>query len=84
MQALRDLIDEARTVIITCALPQGRARRATQLLTSAVALAEDLIAVPPAAMGRQHRSKTTRRGSQNFRDIAAKRKNPSGGPKKEV
>jgi len=36
MQALRNLIDEAHTVISTIDLPQGRAKRAAKLLESAL------------------------------------------------
>jgi hypothetical protein len=87
MQALRNLIDEAHTVISTIDLPQGRAKRAAQLLASALALADDLIAVPPAAvtLGQRGGLKTAERGSAYFKRIAAMRKTKAGGrpPKKD-
>jgi hypothetical protein len=86
LQALRNLIDEAHEVLTTIDLPQGRAKRAAQLLTSALALTDDLIAVPPAAvtLGQRGGMKTALRGSDYFRKIAAKRKTYGGGrPKKD-
>jgi hypothetical protein len=85
LQALRNLIDEAHEVLTTIDLPQGRAKRAAQLLSSALALTDDLIAVPPAAvtLGQLGGRKTALRGSEYFRKIAAKRKTRGGGrPKK--
>lgn len=81
LQALRNLIDEAHTVLTTIDLPQGRAKRAAQLLTSALLLTDDLIAVPPAAvtLGQRGGMKTAERGSDYFRKIAAKRKTHGGG-----
>jgi hypothetical protein len=86
MQALRNLIDEAHTVISTLDLPQGRAKRAAKLLESALALTDDLIAAPPAAvtLGQRGGLKTAQRGSDYFRKIAAKRKTKAGGrPRKQ-
>ena len=85
LAALRNLIDEAHTVLTTIELPQGRAKRAVQLLTSALALTDDLIANPTTAMtlGQRGGMKTALRGSDYFRKIAAKRKTHGGGrPKK--
>ena len=81
MQALRNLIDEANTVISTIDLPQGRAKRAAQLLSSALALTDYLIATPPAAvaLGQRGGLKTAERGSEYFRKIAARRKTHAGG-----
>jgi hypothetical protein len=80
MHALRNLIDEAHTVLSTVDLPQGRAKRATKLLESALALTDDLIALPPAAvtLGQRGGLKTAERGSEYFRKIAAKRKTRAG------
>lgn len=80
MQALRNLIEEAHAVLATIDLPQGRAKRAAQLLTSALALTDDLIANPPAvSLGKLGGLATAKRGSEYFRKIAAKRKTKSGG-----
>jgi hypothetical protein len=81
LSALRNIIDEAHVILTTIDLPQGRAKRAAQLLTSALALTDDLIAVPPAAvaLGQRGGMKTAERGSDYFRKIAAKRKTHGGG-----
>lgn len=81
MHALRNLIEEAHTVIITVDLPQGRAKRAAKLLESALALTDDLIAVPPAAvtLGQRGGLKTAERGPAYFKRIAAMRKTKAGG-----
>jgi hypothetical protein len=85
LQALRNLIDEAHVAISTIELPQGRAKRAIKLLDSALALTDDLLAAPSGAvsLGQRGGLKTAERGSEYFRQIAAKRKIRSGGrPKK--
>jgi hypothetical protein len=81
LHALRNLIDEAHVILTTIELPQGRAKRAASLLTSALALTDDLIMVPPAAvtLGQRGGMKTAERGSEYFRKIAAKRKTHGGG-----
>jgi len=82
MQALRNLIDEAHSVITMSDLPHDRTKRATSLLTSALALADDLIANPPTAaesIGKLGGMKTAERGSKYFSEIAKKRKVKAGG-----
>ena len=81
LHALRNLIDEAHAVISTIDLPEGRGKRATQLLSSALALTDDLIKRPPAAeqLGQRGGKKTAERGSEYFSQISAKRKIHSGG-----
>ena len=80
LYALRNLIQEAHLTVFTVDLPQGRGKRTAELLASALALAEDLIAAPPAAsMGRSGGLKTAERGAEFYRQIAAKRKTRSGG-----
>jgi hypothetical protein len=85
MHALRNLIDEAHVLVSTADLPQGRGKRAEKILTAALAMVDDFIAQPPAAvtLGQRGGLKTAERGSEYFRKIAAKRKTKSGGrPKK--
>jgi hypothetical protein len=81
LHALRNLIDEAHTVISTIELPQGRAKRAAKLLESALALTDDLIDIPPAAvtLGQRGGKKTAERGPEYFSKIAGMRKTKSGG-----
>ncbi len=81
MQALRNLIDEAHTLLSTVEFPQGRGKRAAKLLASALALTDDLISAPPAAvaLGQRGGLKTAERGSDYFRKLAAKRKTKAGG-----
>jgi hypothetical protein len=85
LHALRNLIDEAHAVISTINLPQGRSKRAVKILESALALTDDLIALPPAAvtLGQRGGLKTAERGSEYFREIAAKRKTKAGGRRKQ-
>ena len=84
LPALRNLIDEAHAVVSTLDLPQARTKRAVKLLESALSLTDDLIAVPPAAvsLGQRGGLKTAERGSEYYREIAAKRKTRSGGTPK--
>ena len=80
LHALRNLIDEAHAVISTVDIPQGRGKRAIKLLVSALALTDDLIANPPAvSLGKLGGMKIAERGSEYFRQLAAKRKTKSGG-----
>jgi hypothetical protein len=86
LHALRNLIEEAHTVISTIDLPQGRDKRAIKLLNSALALTDDLIALPSTAvsLGQRGGQKTAERGSAYFRQIAAKRKTKAGGRPKST
>ena len=79
LSVLRNVIDEAHD-LLDIDLPQGRAKRARELLASALALAEDLIATSPAvALGQKGGLKTAARGPEYFSKIAAMRKTKSGG-----
>ncbi len=51
LHALRTVIEEARNVIMTSGLPQERTRRAMSLLTSALALTDNLISNAPESIG---------------------------------
>lgn len=80
LHALRNLIDEAFTLLDTIELPQGRAKKAAKLLTSALSLTDDLIANPPAmSLGKLGGMKTAERGPEYFKRIAAMRKTKAGG-----
>mgnify|MGYP001089396335 CR=1 FL=1 len=79
LHALRNLISEADLILSTTTLPEGRAERSRELLKVAVALADHLLATPPAAaLGRQGGLKTAQRGPEYFRRIAAMRKTHAG------
>jgi hypothetical protein len=86
LQALRNMIAESRDIMSTTVLPEGRAERAHELLNTAVALADDLLAVSPAAtLGKKGGRITAKRGADYFRKIAAMRKKHKGGrPPKNV
>ena len=86
LRAVRNMIEEARRILATTTLPEGRAPRALELLKSAVALADTLIATPPAAMlGRSGGIKTAQRGPEYYARIAGMRKTRGGGrPKKDA
>jgi hypothetical protein len=50
LRALRNLIAEADILISTTGLPEDRSRRAHELLTAALALAEQLLSADPDAV----------------------------------
>ncbi|MGA2344871.1 MAG: hypothetical protein ABSF93_02625 [Candidatus Sulfotelmatobacter sp.] len=80
LKSLRNLIAEAQSLLSTTNLPEGRSQRAHELLTAAVALADDLLEQSPAAtLGAKGGKQTAKRGSDYFRKIAAQRKNFKGG-----
>jgi hypothetical protein len=85
LNALRNLILQADTILATTKLPQGRAERARELLSAAVALTDDLLTVrPAAALGAQGGKKTAERGPEYFKRIAGMRKTNAGGrPRKD-
>jgi hypothetical protein len=85
LKALVKMIDEARDILRTTTLPDERAARAYELLTAARHLGEHLLEESPAAtLGAKGGKVTAKRGSEYFREIAAKRKTRAGGrpPKK--
>jgi hypothetical protein len=80
LQALKNLIGEAHKIIITTQLPEGRSERVEELLRSALALTDDLLAVSPAAtLGKKGGKETAKRGPDYFRKIASMRKKFRGG-----
>jgi hypothetical protein len=85
LKALRKMISEAHDILRTTILPEGRSQRAYDLLTAAVHLADNLLEESPAAtLGAKGGKQTAKRGSDYFRQIAAKRKTHAGGrPTKE-
>ena len=80
LKALRKMIGEAHDILRTTILPEERSQRAEELLRSALFLADHLIAASPAAeLGAKGGKVTAKRGSEYFRQIAAKRKTHGGG-----
>jgi len=83
LAALKNLLSEADLILSTTELPQGRAVRCREILRSALALTGDLLKqtkMPAAAvLGRKGGSQTAKRGSDYFRQLAAKRKTRAGG-----
>ena len=68
LTVLRNLISEADLILATTELPQGRAIRCRELLRSAMAVADDLVAharVPTAALGRKGGSVTAGKGGMS-------------------
>jgi len=88
LTALRNMIVEAELILSTTELPEGRAVRSRELLVSAIAVADDLLATakaPAATLGRRGGSVTAQKGSDHFRQLAAMRKIRAGGrPKKDA
>ena len=80
LRALRSMIAEAKQILDTTELPEGRSQRLRELLASAVFLADHLLEVSPAAvLGKKGGKTTAKRGSEYFREIASKRKEFKGG-----
>jgi hypothetical protein len=89
LATLKNLLSEANLILSTTKLPEGRSERCRELLRSALALTDDLLTsakIPAAAaLGRKGGSQTAKRGSDYFRQLAAKRKTLGGGrPRKPV
>jgi len=82
------MITEAELILSTTELPEGRAVRSRELLSSAITLVDDLLAsakTPAAALGRKGGSVTAQKGSDHFRKLAAMRKTRAGGrPRKDA
>ena len=89
LSSLRRMVAEADHILETLPpLPENRTARCRELLGSALALADDLLKqskLPAAAvLGARGGSQTAKRGSDYFRQLAAKRKTNAGGrPRKE-
>ena len=83
LATLKRLLTEADLVLSTANLPENRTARCRELLGSAIALTDDLLGqakMPAAAvLGRKGGSETAKRGSDYFRQLAAKRKTRAGG-----
>jgi len=69
-------------------LPEGRTPRCRELLRAALSLVGDLAQAeesPAAVLGSKGGSTTARRGSEYFKELAARRKTRAGGrPRKEL
>jgi hypothetical protein len=80
LKSLRNMIAEAQHILETTNLPEGRAQRASELLASAVFLADHLLELSPAAqLGARGGKETAKRGPEYFRKIAAMRSEHKGG-----
>ena len=83
LRTINKLLLEADLILSTTELPQGRAVRCREILRSVLALTDDLLGqakLPAAALlGRKGGSQTAKRGSDYFRQLAAKRKTRAGG-----
>lgn len=81
LQVLHDLLSECGMVVGTIRHPS--APRAAELLDSAMAVVNDLVAhaeeVSPEALGRKGGSKTAERGPDYYRKIAGMRRTKGGG-----
>ena len=89
LRTLKSLLSETDLILSTTELPENRTARSRELLRAALALTDDLLGQPklPAAavLGHKGGSQTAKRGSEYFRQLAAKRKTLGGGrPKKQA
>jgi hypothetical protein len=70
----------SQRILGTPILPEGRSERAYELFTGSVQLADDLLEQSPTAiLGDKGGKQTAKRGSEYFRQLAAKRKTHAGG-----
>src|ERR1700686_4161859 len=88
LAALKRIISEADHILETVPpLPEDRTARCRELLSSALALTDDLLkqAKMPAAaaLGRKGGSSIAKRGSDYFRQLAARRKTHGGGRRRK-
>ena len=90
LQSLKNLLTETDLLISTTEpLPENRTPRSLELLRAAFALTDDLLKqtgeTAAAIMGHKGGSVTAKRGSEYFRQLAAKRKTQAGGrPRKSI
>ena len=90
IEALKNLLSEADLILSTTTpLPENRTPRCRELLSAALALADDLLkqgdVTSASALGHKGGSTTARRhGPEHYRMMAAARKTQAGGrpPKK--
>jgi hypothetical protein len=88
LTALKKLLSETDLILSTTELPENRTARCRELLKSALALTDDLISQSKlsaaSVMGRKGGSTIAKRGSDYFRQLAARRKTHGGGrPRKD-
>lgn len=87
LATLKRLLTETDLILSTTPLPENRTARCQELLSTAIALTDDLIQqakTPAVVLGRKGGKITAKRGSEYFRKLAAKRKTFGGGrPPKE-
>jgi hypothetical protein len=90
LRSLKNLISRADRILATTpALPENRTAACREVLSAALALATDLLhqsspTMSAAILGRKGGTQTAKRGSEYFRELAAKRKTRAGGrPRKE-
>jgi hypothetical protein len=86
--ALKNMLSEIDLILATTELPQNRTARSRELLRAALALTDDLISQSKlsaaSVMGRKGGATMAKRGSDYFRNLAARRKTHGGGrPPKE-
>src|ERR1019366_2228015 len=91
LEALKNMLSETDLLLSTTTpLPENRTPRCRELLSDALALADDLLkqgqVAPAVAMGHKGGSAPAKRhGSEHYRQMAATRKTRSGGrPRKAV
>jgi hypothetical protein len=86
LRSLRNMIDEAHLLLETTELPENRSKRALELLSTALKLADHLLTESPAVtLGKLGGQKIAERGSDYFKNLAAKRKTHAGGrPRKQA
>ena len=85
LDALRNILDEAHAILDDITLPQGRAERCKELISTAKAIADRMNSAPAAALGSKGGKRTLAKfGPDHFRQLVARRKTRAGGrPRKQ-
>ncbi len=91
LEALKNMLSETDLILSTTTpLPENRTARCLELLSTALALTDDLLAhgqeSPAVSLGQKGGSSTARKhGSEHYRQMAAARKTHGGGrPRKKI
>lgn len=80
IEAVRQSLLQIRELIDMAHVPLDVRARGVELTRTAIALADDLLSMTPAAaLGAKGGTKTAQRGPEYFKKIAAQRKTRAGG-----
>jgi len=83
LNTLKRLLSETDLILSTTELPEKRTARCRELIRAALAITDGLLSLnkfaPAVTLGRKGGTVTAKRGSEYFRQLAARRKTRAGG-----